>query len=666
MWTPISFIYLLGLYCAASTTLPSPTNVSFSSVNLRNVLHWSPGNGTPDDIHFTVEYAIYGDSVKAIKGRRMNWRAVPQCTNIIRTWCDLTKETRDVEQGYYARVHTMGRRSSSKWAVTLRFDPKSDTTFGPPWVSLEIVNNSAIITLTGPMRYPPNNHTKEVSMAEVYPQMRYNLSIYNTHRDQMHHIPVATNWYKYHLQDYNTEYCFSAKSKFLSLPVECQASAWHCITTPQDPMIEQLQKMVVGIVVLSSCICIIMLVGYLLYNYLTGRGQKTPYMLNPPCFHQLPLMLPPDNLKPLPISIKIKSSSDTLCPDPAPHTVYPTPSFLPQVPEAPLQPEEPRDDYGSVLVAPVVNRKEEEGREIRHDGDNGNSLTGEHQQGIDRGNRKDKNDEDGIYARQAKPCLLDRKTYTFRQTPMPTHGQKEVSTHMQAHPWSQVKSALPTQQLQCCQESVTAELNIREDGGKLPGLFISKSPQTGLFNVIPNLQTQRDVDEQGEVARKIDVSEEKGSECENVPLLSAYALQDVKNMPMCHPNQSHCLADDYGLLAAAQKTEEAHFDNDEEEEGTICINWNPETRKLVLPEMEMGFKKGGLNELTHSEREDRIAGKNDKMYMSRFELQLESVFVRQTSEEEAEAQRVLQRGGVAGWEVDDFLTAWGLIIPTDQ
>ena len=33
--------------------------------------------------------------------------------------------------------------------------------------------------------------------------------------------------------DYNTEYCFSAKAKFLSMPVQCHSSAWHCITTPQ-------------------------------------------------------------------------------------------------------------------------------------------------------------------------------------------------------------------------------------------------------------------------------------------------------------------------------------------------------------------------------------------------------------------------------------------------
>lgn len=33
----------------------------------------------------------------------------------------------DLEQGYYARVRAVSRRASSKWALTQRFDPKSDS-----------------------------------------------------------------------------------------------------------------------------------------------------------------------------------------------------------------------------------------------------------------------------------------------------------------------------------------------------------------------------------------------------------------------------------------------------------------------------------------------------------------------------------------------------------
>lgn len=60
----------------------------------------------------------------------------------------------------------------------------STATFGPPLLSVALENSSAIITLRGPMRYQPNNHTPLVSMAMLYPHMMYNLSIENTRRNK--------------------------------------------------------------------------------------------------------------------------------------------------------------------------------------------------------------------------------------------------------------------------------------------------------------------------------------------------------------------------------------------------------------------------------------------------------------------------------------------------
>lgn len=234
MWTVVLFLNLLALHCTVSSSPPSPINVIFTSVNLRNMLQWLPGNDTPNDTHYTVQYAIYGDSVEGSKGRRVQWRPVRRCTEIVRSWCDLSNETWDLEHGYYARVRAVSRRASSKWALTgRRFDPKTDTSFGPPLVSVELEENNAIITLKGPMRYLPNNHTKAVSMATVYPQMIYNLSIYNTGQGQTHHFPVVSSSYKYRLMDYNTKYCFSAKTRFVSMPAICQPSGWQCIMTPE-------------------------------------------------------------------------------------------------------------------------------------------------------------------------------------------------------------------------------------------------------------------------------------------------------------------------------------------------------------------------------------------------------------------------------------------------
>lgn len=69
----------------------------------------------------------YGDSVADDKGRRVRWRAVQRCTEVVQSWCDLSNETWDLEQGYYARVRAVSRKAYSRWVLTRRFDPKSDS-----------------------------------------------------------------------------------------------------------------------------------------------------------------------------------------------------------------------------------------------------------------------------------------------------------------------------------------------------------------------------------------------------------------------------------------------------------------------------------------------------------------------------------------------------------
>ncbi|XP_072218285.1 interleukin-20 receptor subunit alpha [Leuresthes tenuis] len=632
MWTLFVFIKLLGLLCTVSTSPPSPINVTFSSVNLRNVLHWISGNGTPDDTHFTVQYAIYGDSIEGGKGRRVHWRSVQQCTDIVRTWCDLSTETWDVEQGYHARVRALGGTASSKWALTRkRFDPKSDTTFGPPQVLVEIENGSALITLRGPMRYLPKNHTPALPMASIYPHMSYHLSIHKTHRNEMHHFPVATSLYKYRLLDYNTEYCFSAKSRFLAMPVHCEASSWHCITTPQDPMIVQLKMIVVGIVVPSLFICITVVAGYLLYPYLTGRGRKTPYILNPPSFYPPPVTII--------TIIKDESPSDPHGPEIHLCPADPPPSYSLQRPDTPPEPEELRDDlsvdYGCACVAPEVDvAGEEEAR------------------------------TSGLYAPQAKSFLSQRPTHR----PMRAE-QREESTAVQARVWSQVNppSTAQTQaQSQSSQGPVAGELNIENENEELLGLFIRKDPQTGLLSVILNLQTQQKVEEKAELDEKIAGGEEEGSECEIVPLLSAYSCQSIKGIPASHSNPPDCLSHGNGVLgpAVTQKTEEDYFAVEKEElEGPMCFNWDPKTRKLVLPEMKVAFNmKEGLDGPSERGREDRRAEQNEGKHVPRGGLTLENVFVRQTSEDEAEAVR----GEGTGLEEEDILSKWKLVFPVDQ
>uniref|UniRef100_A0A3P8TMW9 Interleukin 20 receptor, alpha n=1 Tax=Amphiprion percula TaxID=161767 RepID=A0A3P8TMW9_AMPPE len=522
-----------------------PVNVSFSSLNLRNVLHWFPADGTPDHTHFNVEYAIYGDSIKGSKGRRVNWRAVKKCTEIRRTWCDLSNEMWDLEQGYHARVRAVGRKSSSKWTVTRRrFDPKLDTNFGPPLVSVEIENDGLTINLKGPMRYQPNNQTPVVSMATLYPQMTYIVSIRNNQRNQVHHFSVVTGPFKYQLLDYNTEYCFSAESKFLSMPIQCQSSPWQCITTPKDPVVVQMQWVVVGIVVPSLCVCVMVVAAYFLYHYLTGKGQKNPYIL----IH----------------SARLERQS-----------LYRKHSYISVGSETPPLPGEPWDDssidYGFISTTPRINM----GR--RDKGEEG---------------MKEDDHPIGGYAPQAKSVHICRQTQVAEQNDL-----------------------------------FTVPLNLNKEVGR---------------------EEKMDEEMRARADRKKEVDKD-----ENMPLLSGYTTQNIQNMP--HSDQSALLSDDYG--------EDNGYD-DEEEQGAICVNWDPETRELQLPEFN---GEEGLDRLMlpYAGRQDRMADEDEEAFVMKGELKLENVFVRQASEED-EAQREVEQVRETGWQVDDILSKWNLTISMDQ
>ncbi|CAB1424181.1 unnamed protein product [Pleuronectes platessa] len=383
MWKLWFLLYLGTLDFTVSSSPPSPVNVAFSSVNLRNVLHWSPGNSTSEYTIFTVQYAIYGDSVEGSKGRRVNWRGVHQCTDTVRSWCDLSNETWDQEQGYYARVRAVGRRASSKWTMTLRrFDPKLDTSLGPPLVSVETEGNNAIVALKGPMRYQPDNHTPVISMATIYPHMTYNLSVRNGHHGQTHYFTVVSRLYKHHVK-HQMEYCFSAKSRLVSIPMQCESSAWLCITTPPDPMTFHLLSLIWGITVPSLCLCGLMVVGYFLHNYLMGKGQKKPDTLNT-SFPPPPPTLPPENANFAVISvIKYESDMDSDISDPAcfkKKIADPPTSYSLQRPGPPPEYDDLSVSYGFVAVSPQIDvGGEEEERQPWQDRDDGNNLMVEHQ-----------------------------------------------------------------------------------------------------------------------------------------------------------------------------------------------------------------------------------------------------------------------------------------------
>ncbi|XP_068198965.1 interleukin-20 receptor subunit alpha [Antennarius striatus] len=640
MWIVLLLLNPWILPCTASSPPPSmPINATFSSVNLRNTLHWIPGSGTPSDTHFTVQYAIYGRSDVDSRGRRGPWRAVQQCTDISWRWCDLSSETWDLDEGYFARVCAVSRRTFSKWTVTTRFDPKVDTNFGPPLVFVEMEDNSATITLTGPMRYQSNPYAPVVSMATLYPQMMYNLSVHNKGRGKMNHFTVMSRQYKYRLLEYNTEYCFSAKAKFLSLPIQCQSSEWECITTPADPATGQQQRVVVGMAVSSVFICILVLIFYLLCQYLTGKGEKSPFILNPPSFIQSPLTFPPEQPNLIVISVIKPADMEKDISDPAFSKQHPCfgdrlPGSIPQRPGLPPQPEALREDgpieYGFFAVGA---RREEEAKENKpkekHNWTHlkylsGNSLKMKEQK-VEGGHFA------GIYAPQKSLQMQTAQAHACSQARFQDMSKVDVRNKM---------------------------------GTECPGLFINTFSEICVFHVPLNPQAECRQEMRGEEDRQVRLVADRGvlerNKKEGMPLLSTYTSQD-NDILTPYASQSDFLPEDYGILSLPTANESER--DGEEEEKPLLFDWDPMT-KLILPETMLHFINGDRSMLgkrgsgarmgAHKEEEEEEV--NAKMG----NLTLENVFVRQASEEEAEA--MVMRGE----EADDVLAKWDLVVSMDQ
>ncbi|XP_064025409.1 interleukin-20 receptor subunit alpha isoform X3 [Pogoniulus pusillus] len=154
------------LYCS----LPNPRNVHFESVNMKNVLHWSAPEGTGDGVLYKVKYSMYGVG---------KWIRKPECRNINRTWCDLSSETSDHEEQYYASVKAFLNGRCSGWVETARFNPLTDTKIDPPVVSVSSTEKSIAILLTAPEKWRRSPAEESVSLLQVYPGLQYNVSVLN-------------------------------------------------------------------------------------------------------------------------------------------------------------------------------------------------------------------------------------------------------------------------------------------------------------------------------------------------------------------------------------------------------------------------------------------------------------------------------------------------------
>ncbi|XP_067274534.1 interleukin-20 receptor subunit alpha [Pseudorasbora parva] len=271
-------VLALCLLCPVSSErLPEPQNVHFSSVNLRNLVKWTPGDGSPNGTIYSVEYAIYGDA-KASGVGQLRWRRVKQCSSITQSQCDVSQETFDQRDEYFARVRAVSAHTQSLWSESAaRFNPLTDTVLGAPLVELHVLQNYINISIKGPFRWRTKKMKKEESLWKIFPDMIYGVSVFNSRRNHTGHMRLVNGSVMYGPVEFSTQICVTAHAESESLPLAYSPSEPLCTHTPKDPFRDQLLAALLGGVLPSAlCVCVLCVLAGFIHCYITDHRQTLP------------------------------------------------------------------------------------------------------------------------------------------------------------------------------------------------------------------------------------------------------------------------------------------------------------------------------------------------------------------------------------------------------
>ncbi|XP_025716914.2 interleukin-20 receptor subunit alpha [Callorhinus ursinus] len=249
--------------------LPKPTNITFLSINMRNILQWSPPEGLQGaEVTYTVQYFIYGQK---------KWLNKSECRNINRTCCDLSVETSDYEHQYYAKVRAIWETNCSKWAETGRFYPFLETQIGPPGIALTTDEKSISIVLMAPEKWKRNPEDSSLSMQQIYSNLKYNVSVYNTKSNRTWSQCVTNHTLVLGWLEPDTLYCVHVVSFVPGPPRLAQPSEKHCVRTLKDQTSALKVKIIFWYVLpISVTVFLFSVMGYSMYRYIHVGKEKHP------------------------------------------------------------------------------------------------------------------------------------------------------------------------------------------------------------------------------------------------------------------------------------------------------------------------------------------------------------------------------------------------------
>ncbi|XP_009513439.2 interferon lambda receptor 1 [Phalacrocorax carbo] len=123
--------------------LPPPQNVTLLSKDFDLILTWTPGEGSPPDVTYTVRYES--------QERISKWIKVPHCKNIHRTSCNLTCVVSNNFLKVRARVKAVSGRFQSPWVESQFKEYHLDVELAPPVLNVNVKENSIHVNASFPL-----------------------------------------------------------------------------------------------------------------------------------------------------------------------------------------------------------------------------------------------------------------------------------------------------------------------------------------------------------------------------------------------------------------------------------------------------------------------------------------------------------------------------------
>ncbi|NWH27966.1 INLR1 protein, partial [Grus americana] len=123
--------------------LPPPQNVTLLSKDFDMILTWTPGEGSPPDVTYTVRYES--------QERMDKWIKVPRCKNIHRTSCNLTCVLPNLFVKVRARVKAVSGQLQSPWVESQFKEYHLDVELAPPVLNVNVKENVIHVNASFPL-----------------------------------------------------------------------------------------------------------------------------------------------------------------------------------------------------------------------------------------------------------------------------------------------------------------------------------------------------------------------------------------------------------------------------------------------------------------------------------------------------------------------------------